>query len=94
MIRPLHDRVVVKPAIRQLSSILHVENKEPFNMGTVVAVGPGKADKYGRVKPLDAKPGDRIRYGNGDYLNWPTHIIDGEEYQIIQEADICWIEGQ
>ena len=93
MIRPLADRVVVKPAARQLSSILYVENKEPFNEGTIVAVGAGKYDKFGNRKPMDAKPGDKIRYGNGDYLNWPTHIIDGEEYQIIQEADICWIEG-
>jgi co-chaperonin GroES (HSP10) len=61
-------------------------------MGTVVAVGPGKRDKRGNIKPLDAKPGDSIRYGNGDYLKWPTVKIGGEEYQIIQEADICWID--
>jgi chaperonin GroES len=61
-------------------------------MGTVVAVGPGKRDKRGNIKPLDAKAGDSIRYGNGDYLKWPTVKVEGEEYQIIQEADICWIE--
>jgi co-chaperonin GroES (HSP10) len=33
--------------------------------------------------------GDFIKYGNGDYLNWPVHNIDGQDYQIIQEADIC-----
>ena len=92
MIRPLQDRVLVKPSIRQLSEILIVNNREPFNMGTVVAVGPGKRDKRGNIKPLDAKPGDSIRYGNGDYLKWPTVKIEGEEYQIIQEADICWID--
>lgn len=91
MIRPLQDRVLVKPSIRQLSEILIVNNRESFNMGMVVAVGPGKRDKRGNVKPLDAKPGDFIRYGNGDYLKWPTVKHDGEEYQIIQEADICWI---
>jgi len=92
MIRSLNDRVLVKPSIRQLSEVLIVNNREPFNMGTVVAVGPGKRDKRGVIKPLDAKVGDFIRYGNGDYLNWPTVKHDGEEYQIIQEADICWIE--
>lgn len=92
MIRPLQDRVLVKPSIRQLSEILIINNREPFNMGTVVAVGPGKRDKRGNIKPLDAKPGDSIRYGNGDYLKWPTVKIEGEEYQIIQEADICWID--
>ena len=63
-------------------------------MGTVVSVGPGKRDKRGNVKPLDAQPGDSIRYGNGDYLKWPTVNLKGEEYQIIQEADICWIERE
>ena len=92
MIRPLQDRVLVKPSIRQISEVLIVKNREPFNMGTVVAVGPGKRDKRGNIKPLDAKVGDFIRYGNGDYLKWPTVKHDGQEYQIIQEADICWIE--
>ena len=94
MIRLLQDRVLVKPSIRQLSEVLIVTNREPFNMGTVVAVGPGKRDKRGNIKPLDAKAGDSIRYGNGDYLKWPTVKVDGEEYQIIQEADICWIERE
>jgi chaperonin GroES len=94
MIRLLQDRVLVKPSIRQLSEVLIVKNRESFNMGTVVSVGPGKRDKRGNVKPLDAKVGDEIRYGNGDYLKWPTVKLKGEEYQIIQEADICWIERE
>ena len=92
MISPIQDRVLVKPEIIQLSSILFVENKEKHNSGTVVAVGPGKVDSRGRRKPLDAKPGDKIRYGNGTYLDWPIIEYEGEKYQIIQEADICWIE--
>ena len=80
MLKPLFDRVVVKPQIRELSSVLYVENKEPFNRGEVIAVGP---------KVTGAMPGDFILYGNGDYLKWPTHKIDGQDYQIIQEADIC-----
>lgn len=80
MLRPLRDRVVVKPTVRELSTIIHVTNKEPFNEGTVVAIGP-LVDQ--------TKVGDFIKYGNGDYLNWPVHKIDGQDYQIIQEADIC-----
>ena len=94
MIRPLRDRILVKPDVRQLSSALLVKNTEPYNMGTVVAVGSGAVDKYGRVKKMDAKPGDRIRYGNGDYLDWPIFEHEGEKYQITQEADICWIENE
>ena len=42
MLKPLQDRIVVKPDVRELSSVIIVENKEADNMGTVVAVGPGK----------------------------------------------------
>ena len=80
MIKPLRDRVVVKPQVRSLSEIIYINNKEPFNEGTVVAIGPD-VDQ--------ASVGDFIKYGNGDYLNWPVHNVDGQDYQIIQEADIC-----
>lgn len=82
MIKPLRDRVVVRPAVRNISDIIYVNNKEPFNEGTVVAVGP-LVDQ--------TQVGDFIKYGNGDYLNWPVQRIDGQDYQIIQEADICAI---
>ena len=80
MLKPLRDRVVVKPTVRELSTIIHVNNTEPFNEGTIVVIGP-LVDQ--------AKVGDFIKYGNGDYLNWPVQRIDGQDYQIIQEADIC-----
>ena len=80
MIRPMGNKVVIKPLVRQLSSVLIVNNKEPFNEGTVVAVGP---------KAKEVAIGDFIKYGNGDYLKWPTHNIDGQDYQIISEMDIC-----
>ena len=41
-LKPLRDRIVVKPDTRELSSIILVDNKEVDNMGTVIAVGPGK----------------------------------------------------
>ena len=68
------------PRVRQLSDIIHVVNREPFNEGTIVAVGP---------LVEQAKVGDFVKYGNGEYLNWPTQRIDGQDYQIIQEADVC-----
>ncbi|NBS69532.1 hypothetical protein EBT31_11560 [bacterium] len=80
MLKPLRDRVVVKPTVRQLSDLIWTDNKEPFNEGKIVAIGPD-VDQ--------AAVGDFIKYGNGDYLKWPVHTIDGQDYQIIQEADIC-----
>ena len=78
--QPLNDRVVIRPQARVLSETLIVDNKEPFNEGTVVSIGP---------KVSEVKPGDFVKYGNGSYLDWPTHKINGEDFQIIQEADIC-----
>lgn len=80
MIKPLGNRVVVKPNVRKLSDIIVINNKEPFNEGEIVAIGP-EVDQV--------TVGDKIKYGNGDYLNWPVHTIDNQDYQIIQEADIC-----
>ena len=80
MLKPLRDRIVVKPQVRQISDLIYVDNKEPFNEGTIVAIGPD-VDQVA--------VGDFIKYGNGDYLNWPIQRIDGQDYQIIQEADIC-----
>jgi len=82
MLKPLRDRVIVRPIARKLSDVIHVQNTEPFNEGTIIAIGPDV---------LEAKPGDFVKYGNGDYLNWPTHTFDGQDYQIIQEADIACI---
>jgi co-chaperonin GroES (HSP10) len=80
MLQPLRDRVVVRPQVRTLSEIIVVNNKEAFNEGTIMAVGP---------LVTDVQVGDFIKYGNGDYLNWPTHNVAGQDYQVIQEADIC-----
>ena len=82
MLRPLSNRVVIKPQVRQISDVIYIDNREPFNEGTIVAVGPD-VDQ--------AQVGDFVKYGNGDYLDWPTHRIDGQDYQIIQEADICMV---
>ena len=82
MLKPLRDLVIVRPKARKISDVIFVNNQEPFNEGTIIAIGPNV---------LEAKPGDFIKYGNGDYLKWPVHTIDGQDYQIIQEADIACI---
>lgn len=79
---PINDRVLVRPITRSLSEILIVQNKEKFNEGTIVAIGP---------KVLDVKVGERIKYGNGTYLDWPLHKIDGYDHQLIQEADVACV---
>lgn len=92
MLIPIQDRVLVKPSSQKLSEVLIVKNSDKYNTGTIVSVGPGKVNNKGKRIAMDAKPGDQIRYGNGTYLDWPIIDYEGEKYQIIQEADICWIE--
>ena len=92
MIRPTQDFVLVKPAAIHLSDTILVNNTEPFNRGTVIAVGPGKSDKRGNKRPPEVAEGDEIRYGNGSYLDWPILEYQGQKYQMIREADICYIE--
>ena len=84
LVTPLHDRVLVKPIVRSLSDVLIVKNTEKFNEGIIVAIG---------LKVNDVKVGERIKYGNGTYLDWPVHKIDGEDHQLIQEGDVaCVVE--
>lgn len=81
-IKPIRDRLLVKPSVRKLSDVLIVNNTEKFNEGVVVLIGP-------HVK--DVKVGETIKYGNGTYLDWPVHKIEGEDYQLIQEADVACV---
>ena len=93
MIRPLRDHIVVEPAEISLSQTIIAKNKEPFNRGLVLAVGPGLRDKKNRLLPMECKPGQWVRYGNGTYLDWPVIDDDGRKVQMIREADIVGIES-
>lgn len=88
---------MVKPEERVKSDILAVVMSENPNIGEIVAIGPGKRDKKGRVVPLVVKPGDRIRFGDTaqNHLAFPEWKDEsGQRFLILQEADICWVEEQ
>ncbi len=83
-IKPLGDRVVVKPAPAEEKTsgglIIPDTAKEKPQRGTVVAVGPGQDDHK-----LTVKKGDTILYGK--YAG--TEIShEGEDYLIMNESDI------
>lgn len=82
MIKPLRNFIVVKPITREISKVLHVENREKYNRGVIVAVGP---------KVTDARAGDFVVYGNGTYLDFPVVKQGDEQFQMIQEADIAFV---
>jgi chaperonin GroES len=91
-IRPLHDRVLVKPLEAEQKTaggiIIPDTAKEKPMEGKVVAVGPGGRSEDGKQHPLDVKKGDRVLYGK-----WSgTEVkVGGEELLIIKEADIMGI---
>lgn len=87
-LRPLGDRLVVKPLEKQettKSGIYIPETaKEKPQEGEVMAVGSGKWVD-GQLKPLEVKVGDRVlfsKYG-GDEVK-----LDDGELKVISESDI------
>lgn len=94
MLKPTQDFILVLPLERQHSDTLAVITNEKHCRGTVIAVGPGKRDRKGRIKPLDAKPGDIIAFGNGSFDFYPRYVDPATNtlYRIVQEADVAFVE--
>ena len=93
-IRPVGDRVVVKPAakeeITKSGIVIPDTAKEKPQEGTVVAVGSGRLLDSGDRAPIDVREGDRIlfaKYGGTEFK------LDGEEYLVLKENDILAIIG-
>ena len=87
MLKMLRDRLLIKPIIRELSKIIIVDNTERYNIGEVIAAGPGKVIN-GKLIRTDVKVGDIVRYGEFDF---PVYENEGTKYLIIQEADVAGI---
>ncbi|MDI7246599.1 MAG: co-chaperone GroES [Bacillota bacterium] len=93
MVKPLEDRVVVKPNTEEERTkggiVLPDTAKERPQEGEVIAVGPGKLLENGQRAPMDVKPGDKVifaKYGGTEVK------IDGEEYIILRQSDILAIK--
>jgi chaperonin GroES len=94
-IRPLQDRIIVKRVQEEEKTkggiIIPDTAKEKPIEGKVIAVGNGKVQEDGKVRPLDVKAGDRILFSK--YAGTEVKI-DGEEHLIMREDDILGvIEG-
>jgi chaperonin GroES len=88
-IRPLADRVLVKPLPREEVTkggiVLPDTAKEKPQDGEVIAVGPGRVDDKGNRVPLEVKKGDTVIYAK--YAGTEVKL-DGDEYIILRESDI------
>lgn len=87
MLKPINDRVVVKPAAADEKTaggiIIPDTAKEKPQKGEVIAVGPGKDGNL-----MTVNVGDVVLYGkySGQELNY-----EGADYLIMREDDILVI---
>lgn len=90
-LKPLGDRVVVKPkeAQEQTESGLYIPEtaKEKPQQGTVISVGPGRTENGTKID-MTVSEGDQVLYGK--YAGTEV-TLDGDEYLIMRENDIFGI---
>lgn len=89
-LRPLGDRVIVKPAakeeITKAGIILpDTVDKERPEQGEVMAVGPGRLLDSGQRAPMSVKIGDKIVFKK--YSPDEAKVGD-EEFLVISESDV------
>jgi chaperonin GroES len=91
-IRPLHDRIIVKRIDEEETTkgglIIPDTAKEKPQEAKVIAVGKGKVNEDGTVRPLDVKKGDRVLFSK---YSGTEITIEGEEHLIIREDDVLGV---
>jgi len=98
--KPLGDKIIVRPDVRVLSTTLIIENREAENMGTVVAVGPGKKLTADRREAMPIEVGARVRFGtmNDDpkeeYLKFTPINHNGERCLLMSWKDVVFVEEE
>src|SRR5262245_33219734 len=91
-VRPLQDRILVTRVAEEEKTkggiIIPDSAKEKPAEGEVIAVGNGKVDEKGKVRPVAVKKGDRILFGkySGNEIK-----IDGVDHLILREDDILGV---
>lgn len=92
-IKPLGDRVVVKPFEEEQMTksgivLPDTVDKDRPEQGEVVAVGEGKILDSGQKAPMSVKVGDKVMFKKYS----PDEVkVDSEEYLVISESDILAI---
>jgi len=88
-LRPLGDRVVVRPLAREEVTksgiVLPDTAKEKPQQGQVEAVGPGRTLDSGEKLSMELKQGDRVlfaKYSGTEFKH------EEEEYLILRESDV------
>jgi len=92
-LKPLADRVVVKPITQEERTkggiVLPDTAKDKPQEGEVVAVGPGRILENGNRVEMEVKVGDRVIFSK---YSGTEVKIEGEEYLIMRESDILAVK--
>ncbi len=90
-LRPLGDRVVIKPTPREEMTksgiVLPDTAKEKPQEGEIIAVGPGKFED-GKREPMDVSVGQKVLYAKYAGTEFK---VEGEELLIVSQKDILAI---
>jgi chaperonin GroES len=93
-IKPLSDRVVVKPLedTEEMRGGLYIPDtaKEKPQQGEIMAVGPGRVSDEGQRIEMELKQGDKVLYGK---YSGTEVTVGGEQYLILREADVLAVVG-
>ena len=91
-LKPLHDRILVKrleeKEVKKGGIIIPDTAKEKPQEAEVIAIGPGKVTKDGKLQPMSVKVGETILFGK--YSGSEVKLGD-EEYLIMREEDVLGI---
>ena len=91
-LRPLGDRVVVRPSGREETTksgiVIPDTAKEKPQRGTVVAVGEGRRDEDGDRIPMDVTAGAEVLFAK---YSGTEFKLEDEELLILSEKDILAI---
>ncbi len=89
---PLHDRILVRRVEEATTSrggiLIPDSAKEKNTEAEVVAVGTGRINDKGDVRPLAVKTGDHIlmgKYSGNDIT------IDGDDFVIVREEEVLGV---
>ncbi len=92
-IRPLHDRVLVRPTEEEKVSaggiiIPDSASGEKPNTGEIIAAGNGRITDSGDVRTMDVKVGDKVLFGQ---YSGQAVKVEGEDLLMMKEEDILGV---
>ncbi len=92
--QPSGDRVLVKPLQAEdekTASGIYIPDtarKEKPEMGTIVAVGPGKRNERGEIVKIGFEVGQKVMFSK---YGFDEVTVDEEEYYVVTESNILGI---